>query len=170
MQFLSRSFFLVVALASLALAAASAGAAVNPPSDSGVTVVRVFTGWKEGASFKRISEYFTGKENTGGTVVLRTRPEQRSGFYFFVRLKNSGSSTPVKINVEVVTPTDKQTKDFSFSSELESGANVFDLGLTGEDWLDAKANPVAWKIDFVAADGRVLASEKSYLWERPAGK
>jgi len=171
MHFLSRSFFLVVALASLALAAASASAAAaNPPSDSGVTVVRVFTGWKEGASFKRISEYFTGKENTGGSVVLRTRAEQRSGFYFFIRMNNTGSSTPVKINVEVVTPTDKQTKDFSFTTELKTGANVFDLGLTGEDWLDAKANPVAWKIDFVAADGRVLASEKSYLWERPVSK
>lgn len=171
MPSLSRSFFLVVALTSLVMAAASAGAAAaNPASDSGVTVVRVFTGWKEGASFKRISEYFTGKENTGGSVVLRTRAEQRSGFYFFVRLNNPGPATPVKINVEVVTPTDKQTKDFSFSSELKSGANVFDLGLTGEDWLDAKANPVAWKVDFVASDGRVLASEKSYLWEKPGNK
>src|SRR4051812_35790644 len=105
MQFLSRSFFLVVALASLVLAAASAGAATaNSSTGSGVTVVRVFTGWKEGNSFKRISEYFTGKENPGDTVVLRTRPDQRSGFYFFVRLNNAGSSTPVKVNVEIVTP------------------------------------------------------------------
>jgi len=44
---------------------------------------------------------------------------------------------------------------------------VLNLGLTGTDWPDAKTNPVAWKLDVLAADGRVLASEKSYLWEKP---
>src|SRR4051812_20319151 len=106
MNFLSRSFFLVVALASLTMAAASAGAAAaNPPGETGVTVVRVFSGWREGASFKRISEYFTGKENMGDSVILRTRAEQRSGFYFFVRLHNANSATPVNVKVEVLTPT-----------------------------------------------------------------
>lgn len=171
MNFLPRSFFLVAAIASLVMAAASASAAaVNPPGETGVTVVRVFAGWKEGSSFKRISEYFTGKENTGDSVVLRTRAEQRSGFYFFVRLHNAGSATPVKVKVEVLTPTDRQTKEYPFTTELKPGTNLFDLGLTGEDWLDARANPVAWKIEFIASDGRVLASEKSYLWEKPDSK
>ena len=30
-----------------------------------------------------------------------------------------------------------------------------------------KANPVAWKLDILGPDGHVLASEKSYLWEKP---
>lgn len=171
MRLFSHSILLIAAITSLALSmTAAATAATVPGKDGEVTVVRVFSGWKEGASFKRISEYFTGKENSGDVVVLRTHDEQRSGFYFFLRLNNPGASAPVKVKLEVITPTDKQTKDFSFSTELKPGANLFDLGLTGEDWLDSKANPVAWKIDFVTADGRLLASEKSYLWEKPGSK
>jgi hypothetical protein len=43
------------------------------------------------------------------------------------------------------------------------------LGLTGADWPGGEqAHPVAWKLELVAADGRVLAAEKSFLWEKPA--
>ncbi len=167
---LPKSFFLVVAITCLALSGFSAARAANSSGDNGVAFVRVFTGWKEGSSFKRISEYFDGKENTGGTTVLRTRPEQRSGFYFFTRVNNPGPAQSVKVLLEVVLPTDKQTKDFSFTTDLKPGSNLFDLGLTGDDWADPKANPVAWKIDLVTSDGRILASEKSYLWEKPGSK
>ena len=122
---------------------------LSSPSDvkeGGITIARVFTGWKEGSSFKRISEYFTGKENTGGIIVLRTHADQRSGFYFFVRAANSGAPTAVKINVELIAPTDNKPKTHSFSADLKSGQNLLDLGLTADDWPDAKANPVAWKI------------------------
>ena len=136
-------------------------------ADSGIAIVRVFTGWKEGASFKRISEYFNEKENTGGAVVLRTHADQRSGFYFLVRASNPGSPVAVKINLELIKPTDNQPKMYSFSTDLKAGTNVLNLGLTADDWTDEKANPVAWKIDFVGADGHVLTTEKSYLWAKP---
>ena len=29
----------------------------------------LFTGWRDAASFQRISEYLDGKENTGGFIV-----------------------------------------------------------------------------------------------------
>ena len=32
----------------------------------------------------------------------------------------------------------------------------------------AKARPVAWKLALLAADGRVLAEQQSFLWENPA--
>ena len=133
-----------------------------------ITIKRVFTGWKDGASFKRISEYFTGQENTDDTVVLRTHPEQRSGFYFFIRVSNPGAPAPVKINLELITPTDTKPKTYTFSSELKTGQNLFNLGLTAGDWPDEKAHPVAWKIDFVGSDNQVLVSQDSYLWEKPA--
>jgi len=133
-----------------------------------ITIKRVFTGWKDGASFKRISEYFTGQENTDDTVVMRTHPDQRSGFYFFIRVSNLGAPAPVKINLELITPTDTKPKTYTFSSEIKSGQNLFNLGLTAEDWPDEKAHPVAWKIDFVGSDNQVLVSRDSYLWEKPA--
>ena len=143
-------------------------AASGKANDGKIAITRVFLGWKEGASFKRISEYFTGKENTDGIVVLRTHPEQRSGFYFFIRVANPGAPAPVKINLELITPTDTKPKNYTFSTELKSGQNVFNLGLTADDWPDQKANPVAWKIDFVGSDNQPLASKGSYLWEKPA--
>jgi hypothetical protein len=147
----------------LALSAASVSAAE-------LTIIRVFTVWRDAASFKRISEYFDGRENTGGATVLRTHPDQRAGCYFLVRIANPGAPAAVKINVQMITPTESRPKTHTFETNLKSGETVLNLGLTGADWPDAKANPVAWKLDVVAADGRVLATEKSYLWDKPAAK
>jgi hypothetical protein len=132
-----------------------------------VTIVRAFTGWRDAASFKRISEYFTGKENTSGETVLRTHPDQRAGYYFLVRAANSGAPVTVRITVQMITPTDAKTQTHTFVTDLKTGETVLDLGLTGADWPDAKANPVAWKLDLLSTAGRVLATEKSYLWEKP---
>ena len=39
---------------------------------------------------------------------------------------------------------------------------------TGSAWPDGKrAHPVAWKLVLKAADGRTLAEQKSFLWEKP---
>ena len=144
----------------LMFAAASAAAAE-------VTIVRVFTGWRDAASFKRISEYFTGRENTRGETVLRTQPGQRAGYYFLVRAANPGAPVAVKISLQVILPTDSKPRTHAFVTELKSGDTVLHLGLTGADWPDAKANPVAWKLAVLSTDDRVLATEGSYLWEKP---
>ncbi len=149
------AFFLFVLFA----ATASAG---------DLKIVRVFTGWREAASFKRISEYFDGKENTGGQLVLRTHPEQRTGFYFLVRLANPSAAVTAKLELELILPTSAKPITYTFPVALNPGTSVLNLGLTGSDWLDKKANPVAWKIFVRAPDGTLLASESSYLWEKPA--
>jgi hypothetical protein len=135
-----------------------------------LSIVRVFTGWRDAASFKHISEYFDGRENTHGEIMLRTHADQRAGYYFLVRAANPGAPVTVQLKVQLIAPTEPKLRNFTFPAELKSGENVLNLGLTGADWPDFKANPVAWKLDIVAADGRVLATEKSYLWEKPATK
>ncbi len=135
-----------------------------------LTIVRIYTGWREAASFKRISEYFDGKENTAGEAILRTHPDQRGGFYFLVRVTNPGAPRAVNARLELITHTAAKPVAHTFSTDLKSGDTVFHLGLTGADWPDPKADPVAWKLDLTDAEGRVLATEKSYLWEKPAGK
>jgi hypothetical protein len=159
---------IAAALPSVALSLPN-GAKEDTPS-GGLTVVRVFTGWREAASFKRISEYLDGRENTGGEAVLRTHPDQRGGFYFLVRAANPGAARSVKANLEIITTANAKPLSFSFPAELKPGDTVFHLGLTGADWPDAKLNPVAWKLDLLDSDGRILATEKSYLWEKPAAK
>ncbi len=138
-------------------------------SASDLKIVRVFTNWRDASSFKRISEYFDGKENTGGELVLRTHPEERSGCYFLLRVANGSTNVAVKLQLTLVTPTSAKPTTFAFPVDLKSGDTVINLGLTGADWPDKKANPVAWKIDLLGADGKSLASNASYLWEKPAG-
>jgi hypothetical protein len=146
----------------LCLAFAAPLAAVD-----GVRIVRLQPGWRDADSFKRISEYFDGKENTGGQVVLRSRPDTRAGYYFFVRIANPGAPTTVKIALAVIVPGSPSVKSFGFATDLATGDTQLNLGLTGADWPDPKANPVAWKLEICAADGHALAAEQSFLWAAP---
>lgn len=171
MRFFPRLLSCFAVLASLGfLFPCPAWSAPHDATDGRITIARVFTGWRDAASFKRISEYFSGQENTGGAIVLRTHADQRAGFYFLVRAANPGATVAVKINLQLIAPTDSKPRTYAFSTELKPGANVLNLGLTAGDWPDAKANPVAWQIDFLATDGHLLTSEKSYLWEKPGAK
>jgi len=144
--------------------------AIALAKEGDVTIVRVFTGWRDAASFKRISEYFNNQENTGRETLVRTHPDQRAGFYFLARVASPGPARAVKITVQLMTPTDAKAKTYTFAADLKSGTTVLDLGLTGSDWTDPKANPVAWKLDILSAEGDTLATEKSYLWEKPVTK
>ena len=141
-----------------------------PASADDLTIVRTFTGWRDAASFKRISEYFDGKENTSGQTVLRTHPEQRTGYYFLLRVANPGAPLKVQFQLQLIEQGASVQRTSIFPAEIGSGSGVFQLGLTGPEWQAAKSQPVAWRLLIIAtADGRVLASEKSYLWEKPAG-
>ncbi|MDP2136875.1 MAG: hypothetical protein Q8J74_03390 [Candidatus Didemnitutus sp.] len=132
-----------------------------------VQIVRVFTGWRDAGSFKRISEYFTGVENTGGQIVVRTQPGRRAGYYFLVRTENAGPAVEAKVVVEIVPPGPQRSRSFTFPLRLTPGKAVFNLGVTGEDWPDAEADIVAWKLTISSVAGEILATEKSYLWEKP---
>src|SRR4051812_49275090 len=127
-------------------------------------IVRVYTGWRDGASFKRISEYFDGKENTGREIVLRTNPSQRTGYYFLVRLKNPGAARKVQFQLQHIDQGIPAPQLVTFPAELGTGSSVYQFGLTGPEWQDPKTQPVAWHVQVVAEDGHVLISEQSYLW------
>ena len=134
-----------------------------------LAIVRVFTGWRNAASFKRISEYFDGKENTGGTTIFRTHPEMRTGYYFLLRVANPGAPLKVQFQLQLIEQGASVQRTSIFPAEIGSGSGVFQLGLTGPEWQAAKSQPVAWRLLIIATDdGRLLASEKSYLWEKPA--
>lgn len=148
----------------LALAAAAAVPAAE------VGIVRVFTGWRDAASFKRISEYFTGREDTGREIVLRTQPGERGGYYFLVRTQNPAAATDAVFVLQVVTPDSSRPRVFRFPAALPAGPAVYQLGVTGKDWPDREVDAMAWRIVLTAGDGRALAEAKSYLWEKPAGE
>ena len=130
-------------------------------------IVRVYTGWRDAGSFKRISEYFTGRENSRDQVVIRTQPRERGGYYFLVRTDNRGAATEARIMLHVVTPASNVPREFAFRTTLPAGKTVFNLGLTGADWPNAEVDAVAWRLEIFDPEGELLASEKSYLWEKP---
>ena len=133
-----------------------------------VTFVRIWPKWRDAQSFERISEYFSGKENPGAQVILRSQPTSRPGFYFLTRVKNSGTAlAAAKIVLFVIKPDSPQPKAYNFTAALPAGDTVFNLGLTGNDWAGEKINPVAWKIEILTSEGQLLAVQKSFLWEMP---
>lgn len=135
-----------------------------------VEFVRVWPGWRDADSFERIGEYFGRAEKARGEIVLRTKTEVREGYYFLVRVK-AGTTVPANSSFElnVIRPDNPEAKTFTFAAPLAAKETVFQLGLTGADWPGGKeANPVAWRIALVDASGRILAEQKSFLWEKSA--
>jgi hypothetical protein len=152
----------LLALACLLPALVCAGAAET-------TITEVWPQWRDAESFDRISEYFGGGENTGGHRILRTHADARAGFYFLVRLASGTAVTNARFELQVIRPDAPEPKTFTFLTDMPAASPVFELGLTGGDWPGgAKARPVAWRLALLAADGRVLVEQKSFLWENPA--
>lgn len=134
-----------------------------------VEFLRVWPGWRGVDSFDRISEYFGGGENMGRHLVLRTKQEARSGYYFLVRVKSASALMGAKFELSVIRPDTPEPRTYRFETAVPPKETVFQLGLTGSDWPGGdEANPVAWKLALVGSDGRVFAEKKSFLWEKPA--
>jgi hypothetical protein len=133
-----------------------------------LTLVRVWPGYRNAESFDRISEYFTGRENTGRQVILRTQPAARAGYYFLVRLENSGAVVAGAVfELHVIAPTSPDPQLFTFKADVPAGSHAFDLGVTGTDWSGPKASAVAWFLTVRAPDGTELAQRQSFLWAMP---
>ena len=165
---------LLLAAAFLVLGACANSSGAKNKTEYGATIVRIRPDYRTAESFDRISEYFTGAENTGGEIVLRTHPETRAGFYFFTRLKVRDDITiaDAQIEISVITPASPEAKTFLLRVPvaLRKGTVLLNPGLTGPDWpwtgADANARPVAWRVRLLHASGAVLASAQSYLWSK----
>lgn len=150
--------FLLPALL-LWLAGASALSALESP--------KVFAAYREAQQFYRISEFFTGRENTGRNVILRSNPEERGGFYWTVRLRSYPYRKQVEeaVRLEVILPGDVEPTLFTFALGPERPRNPLILvGLTGDHWADPDALPLAWRISFADAAGDIFARQQSFLW------
>lgn len=118
-------------------------------------------------NFKRISEYWSGAENLGNRVILRSDPEVREGFYFTLVLDEKVRDLPrgTIITGEFYTPvsTDLQTHEFRLPNKLPKTKEVF-VGLTGADWPEPGGVPGAWRFTIKDANGKLLTQKQSYLW------
>lgn len=143
-----------------ALAASTAAHAVE--------IVRVWPEWRTEESFKRISELFDGKENSGGEMLMRTQPGSRDGMYFLVRIAGAAAGE-ARFEVDIIMPGSPDPVRFQFPASLPPArrGSVFQLGLTGSDWPDAKVHPIAWRVVLHGAGDSELAAAQSFLWSAP---
>ena len=130
---------------------------------------RVWPQWHDADSFQSFYEDHTGRELTGGWIVLRSQPDQRRGLYFLTRVENPGAQVPgAAFVLRVISPESIDVRVFSFPADVPKGSKLFELGLTGGDWPGARYQPVAWELEVQGADGSVMARKTSFLWEKPS--
>ncbi len=121
-------------------------------------------------TFKRISEYFTGRENTGNRMILRTNPQVRPGYYFIFSLDESMQALPEGsiALMGVIWPGNPKPVEYALFLPIprENKKELW-FGLTGNANPGQTAQPVAWKISLLSPDGSTLVERKSFLWEQP---
>jgi hypothetical protein len=151
----------------LALVCLLAGS-VAAASAAELKIVRLLPGYRTTASFQRLSEFLTGRENTGKDTVLRSQPAARDGYYWFFRLENRDVAIAEAVfELQVITPAGPDPKTFTFRAPVPHGTPVFYLGVTGADWPGPTDEPVAWSLRIRTAAGD-LAAAQSFLWSKPA--
>lgn len=131
---------------------------------------RIRPSYRETGSFKRISEYFTGRENTGKRTVFRTQDNNRDGFYFSFRIEvERGEKVPAgTVALLVYLPGTYEPTEYAFELEAQTRRWIeVIIGLTGTDWEDPEAKPVAWRLEFRDASGQPIGFEESFLWRLP---
>lgn len=128
-------------------------------------ISRLWTDYRTTESFERIGEFFGGEEKHPGRLVLRSQEKERSGLYFLVRVDEVKSLGNASLwRVLLLRPGKTEIETFDFPLKGAALQPVFELGLTGGDWPDPKANPTAWKVVLLDASGRELLSQQSFLW------
>ncbi len=156
--------YLLFAIIGLALAGCASTS--NEPVRS-VTIQEIKPRYIPAENFKRIREYWTGAENLGNRVVLRSDPSVRDGFYFTLVLDENVRDLPrgTVINGEFYTPVspEPQVHEFTLPNRLPKTREVF-VGLTGADWPEPGGMPGAWRFTIKDANGNVMAQKQSYLW------
>lgn len=126
--------------------------------------------WKKEDDFKRISEFFTGEENRGSHVIVRSNPEERAGLYLIVNLEPFTTIPAGSIAELRYFHPEKPEEQISRWELPEFNAlphRELRLGLTGKDWAASisRKRPSAWKLTIFAPDGKTqLVRRESYLW------
>jgi hypothetical protein len=121
----------------------------------------------EDEDFKRISEYMTGKEYTGDRLILRSDKEARTGYYFTLvfdeKVRRLPAGTQIIGEFHTAKSLDAQAHTFTVPSKRPKTKEIM-VGLTGKDWPEGSVTPAAWRFTIKDANGKVLATEQSYLW------
>ncbi len=157
------SFLVLLAFAVLGGAPAALAAPVE--------IVRVWTDYRLGEDYVRLSEILSGRTFTGGTTEHRTQPDSGDGFFFTVRVDRARDfrMQDYTLRLSVIPPDGSATRTYTFPVPASKKRGLrFELGITGNDWPHGQVQPLAWRLEVIDGSGAVVADEKSFLWEKPA--
>lgn len=122
---------------------------------------------RDADSFKRFSEYLTGKHSDGRYSVFRSDSDSRDGFYVSLRADDKATLKQVStVRLQFVPPSTQLITTIDFPADEFKKKRIL-VGLTGSDWLEENSRPVAWRIDLLDASQSVLESAQSFLWSEP---
>ncbi len=129
-----------------------------------VELVRVWPGYRDAASFTRLGEYFGASPDVINQQALRSQPDARGGYYWLIRTDAAQAEADATLTLTVIRPGATAPETHTFTLDLPAGSHALNAGLTGRDWIDPEAQPVAWQLTLTAANGTPLASAQSFLW------
>lgn len=120
----------------------------------------------EDVGFRRIWEYFTGREYAGGDIILRSNPECRSGLYFVFEVDGEclGGRECAYVELRYRKLGDMEMHvEGQVVNAFGRGWQRVLYGLTGVG--ENQVVPIAWSIRVLSeARDETLASAGSYLW------
>jgi len=166
---LNRSVFSVLLFATFLAQTTFSALAVESPEHGGVSIQNVKLRQIEAEKFRRITEFFTGRENTSGRVFLRSDPAERGGLYFITRIDDKLTNLPagMKVGIDFFEAGSAQMRQYIFALPMVlKETNKLFIGLTDEGMLE-KQLPAAWRVYLLNPDESLHSELKSYLWEMP---
>jgi hypothetical protein len=124
----------------------------------------ISTEHRDADSFKRVSEYLTGKHSDGRYDAYRSDDSSRDGFYISLLASDRSVLDSVSnVRVQFVRIGTQNIESFEVpAGELKKKRIL--VGFTGSEWADPDKHPVAWKVDLLDDSGASLESAQSFLW------
>lgn len=118
--------------------------------------------------FKRVIEYFTGKEFSGRQIILRSNPEKRSGMYFELsfseKLNALAKNSVIVLQMYRSGSLHPKLYEFKIPEDLHEKRDIL-LGVTGDDWPSRETKLIAWRMEVRTVDQKLLAQKQSFLWD-----
>ena len=144
------------------------GLSVSVPSLNAQEIKRITTRYQEADSFKALTSYFTNGDKMGPRNVIRSNEKSWDGMYFIIEFTDRPEtfSSKISVTVDVITPFSPDPRKYSFvleNSDHFSWEAYF--GITGQEWPDSDAAPLAWKVSVKNFEGNILSEQQSYLWK-----
>lgn len=150
-----RAFLLILALAATGRANA-------------LTVDTAYTRYYEAGEIRPISQYFGGAlTGQGFRTVLPSQAGEPTGQYFIAKLKDIDPVAPAQARITILLSNTKKLSTHTWDLDGKNLRKWIYLGLTGSDWPSDDIQPMAWFVEFLDAEGNVLADWKSFLWQMP---